>query len=248
MKKSTILFLIPVLVAGLFSCKSSSIPDQEVPEQISSNPAGAGPHLQVRFIRGEAHNHPLMSIWAEDMDGNYLQTLFVAESIGKGIFQHGDATSGKWLPAEIRRPAALPVWSHSRGVKEDDGLFVPTPEHAIPDAYTGATPQASFQLDTRLDKPGPTRFYVLFEVNQTWDWNEYWTNNKYPDDPVYKTSCQPSLIYRALVDLNDDKKENELELIGRGHHSGKDGKIYTDLETMTTALNITRSVTVTELD
>lgn len=244
------ILILNALVIGLLitsACKSSRIPETETPEKISSNAAGTGPELQVEFIRGEAHNHPLMAIWAEDTDGNYIQTLYVAESLGKGIFQHGDATSGQWLPAEIRRPAALPVWSHSRGVKEPDGLFVPIPENAVADAYTGATPQISFILNTRLDTPGPEKFYVLFEVNQTWDWNEYWTNNKFPDDEVYKTSCQPSLIYRALVDLTDEREEYKMELIGRGHHSGKDGKIYDDLETMTTALNITRELTVREL-
>ena len=228
------------------SCKSSKIPETEVPEEIVSNPEGKGQELEITFLRGEAHNHPLMAIWMEDEKGNYIQTLFVAESIGKGIFQHGDATSGKWLPADIRRPAALPVWSHSRGIQESDGLFVPTPENAVPDAYTGATPTISFSLDTRLDNPATGKFYVLFEINQTWDWNEYWTNNKYPDDNVYKTSCQPSLIYRALIDPNDDVNETTMELIGRGHHSGKDGKIYDDLETITTAKNITRNIVVKE--
>jgi hypothetical protein len=244
------IIIISVIAASMVmnqSCKTSKVPEAEVPEKISSNMEGKGAPLQVEFIRGEAHNYPLMAIWAEDEKGNYIQTLFVAESLGKGIFQHGDATSGKWLPGAIRRPAALPVWSHSRGVKEPDGLFVPSPENAVADAYTGATPKISFVLNTRLDEPGPERFYLLFEINQTWDWNEYWTNNKFPDDEVYKTSCQPSLIYRALVDMNDGQQEYALELIGRGHHSGRDGEIYTDLETMTTALNITRSITVRKL-
>ncbi len=243
MQKSNIL-IITAIVFLAFSCKSTQVPETEVPETIKSNSAGTGPELQIEFIRGEAHNHPLMAVWTETETGQYIQTLFVAESLGKGIFQHGDATSGKWLPAAIRRPAALPVWSHSRGVKEPDGLFVPSPENALADAYTGATPKASFVLNTWLNEPGTDRFHVLFEINQTWDWNEYWTNNKFPDDEVYKTSCQPSLIYMALVDFNDGRDEYTMELIGRGHHSGRDGKIYTDLETMTTALNITRSLKV----
>lgn len=247
MKTIKIVAIIIITVAIAASCKSTKLPVDEFPEQISSNITGTGPELQIEFIRGEAHNHPLMAIWVTDEEGNYIQTLFVAESIGKGIFQHGDATSGKWLPADIRRPAALPVWSHSRGIAEPDGLFIPTPENAIADAYTGATPQISFVLKTRLDKPYSEKFYIMFEINQTWDWNEYWTNNKFPDDNVYKTSCQPSLIYKVLVDPNDGIKEQDLEVIGRGHHSGKDGTIYTDLETMTTALNITRKITVKEL-
>lgn len=247
MKKLKIISLIALAIFGFGSCKSSKVPVAETPELITSNTEGKGQELEIEFIRGKSHNHPLMAIWVEDLNGNYIQTLFVAESIGVGIFQHGDATSGKWLPADIRRPAALPVWSHSRGIQENDGLFVPTPDHAVPDAYTGATPQISFILDTRLDKPRNEKFMVRFEINQTWDWNEYWTNNKYPDDPVYKTSCQPSLVYQAVVDPNDNIKEYTLELAGRGHHSGKDGKLYTDLETMTTALNITESITVKEL-
>jgi len=231
------------------SCSSSKIPEAETPEVIKSNQEGSGQPLQIKFIKGEAHNHPLMAVWVEDENENFIQTLFVAESIGKGIFQHADTTSGKWLPGAIRRPAALPVWSHSRGVKENDGLFIPTPENAVADAYTGATPTKSFKLNTRLDNSGPERFAVYFEINQTWDWNEYWTNNKFPNDEVYKTSCQPALIYKAVVDLNDDIKEYTMELVGRGHHSGQDGKIYTDhYETMTTALNIARSIVVIESD
>lgn len=229
------------------ACTSSQLPETEVPEVITSNINGSGQQLSVEFTRGEKHNHPLMAIWIESEKGEYIQTLYVAESIGQGIFQHGDASSGKWLPSAIRRPAALPVWSYSRGVAEEDGLFIPTPENAIADAYTGATPSKSFKLNTRLNENKLTKFIVMFEINQTWDWNEYWTNNKYPDDALYKTSCQPSLIYSTLVDLNDEQKEYKMELIGRGHHSGKDGDIYTDLETMTTALNITREIIVREL-
>ncbi|MCF8225106.1 MAG: DUF2271 domain-containing protein [Bacteroidales bacterium] len=248
MKSNIIRPVLGIILLFIVSgCKSTEVAEAETPEEIFSNSQGQGPALEIEFTRGEAHNHPLMAIWIEDMDNNYVQTLYVAESLGKGIFQHGDATTGKWLPAEIRRPAALPVWSHSRGVKEPDGLFVPIPEHAIPDAYTGATPSRSFLLRTKLDKPGLDRFYLLFEINQTWDWNEYWTNNKYPNDNIYKTSCQPSLVYRAMVDLNDNTRETKLEPIGRGHHSGKDGEIYTDHnETMTTAFNITRSILVKE--
>ena len=247
MKTNPAITFLLIFGLTLSGCKSSQVPTEEIPLEIQSNAEGKGPQLQLEFIRGQAHNHPMMAIWVEDLDGNYLQTLYVAESIGKGIFQHGDATSGKWLPAEIRRPAALPVWSHSRGIEESDGLFVPTPEHAIADAYTGATPDVSFLLNTRLDQPGPEKFYVFFEINQTWDWNDYWTNNKYPEDEVYKSSCQPSLIYRTLVDLNDNINEYKFDLEGRGHHSGRNGKIYTDLETMTTALDITQSLKIREV-
>lgn len=242
MKKRTTIVLATLIMA--VGCKTSKVPEIETPELISSNQMGSGQELQIEFKRGESHNHPLMAVWAEDLGGNYIQTLFVAKSLGTGIFEHGDPSTGKWLPGEIRRPAALPVWSHKRGVKELDGLYVPTTQTPVPDAYSGATPQKSFSLDTRLDKPGPEKFYIYFEINQTWDWNDYWHNNKYPDNDHYKASCQPSLVYRALVDMEDGIDNYTLQLVGRGHHAGENGEIYDDLETMTTALNIAREIKV----
>jgi hypothetical protein len=85
---------------------------------------------------------------------------------------------------------------------------------------------------------------VFFEINQSWDWNEYWTNSKYPDDVDYKTSSQPSVVYSAVIDFDNPDKSYELRPIGHGHYSGKDGKIYPDLSTLTTALEIVERVKV----
>ena len=148
------------------------------------------------------------------------------------------------MPGEIRRPAALPYWSHKRGIRAEDGLFIPAPENPVADAYTGPTPPGSFILQAHSDKPLPSNFAVLFEINQTWDWNEYWTNDKFPGDDEYKTSCQPALVYKAFVNVNSGIKEYPLKVKGHSHYSGKDGRLYTDLSTMTTALDITREVVV----
>ena len=236
----TIAFLVTVAVA----CSTFRVPVNEVPDHIISNPEGKGPKLEVEMIRGEGHNHPLMAIWVEDLNGNFLQTLYVSESIAKGIFRHGDSSQGFWMPGEIRRPAALPYWSHKRGIMAGDGLYIPTPSNPIPDAYSGPTPDKSFILHTRLDERGARRIRVLFEINQTWDWNEYWTNNKFPEDDEYKTSCQPALVYATEIDLDDPRSGYTMNVIGRSHHSGADGKLYDDLETLTTALHIAEKIMV----
>jgi hypothetical protein len=217
---------------------------EEAPDHISSNPSGQGPALEIEMVKGEGHNHPLMAIWVETPDGQFVQTLYVAESIGKGVFQHGDASRGFWQPGEIQRPAALPYWSHKRGIKNANGLYLPTPANPVPDAYTGPTPPRSFILTTRLDEPGLTRINLLFEINQTWDWNEYWTNNKFPGDEEYKTSCQPALVYSVSIDLEHPEDLYSMKIIGRSHYSGADGKLYSDLETMTTALHIASEIRV----
>jgi len=235
--------MIP-LALMILSCSTSRVPSDETPDHLTSNPGGHGTALEINMIRGEGHNHPLMAIWVEDEAGQFVQTLYVAESIGKGVFQHRDTSKGFWMPGEIRRPAALPYWSHSRGIKAQDGLYLPTPTNPVPDAYTGPTPEKSFILHTRLDKVGLQKFNLLFEINQTWDWNEFWTNNMYPDDEEYKTSCQPALVYSVFIDMNNLQEVFVMKAIGRSHHSGSDGELYNDLHTLTTALHIAEVIEV----
>jgi len=241
MKK--ILLLISVFILTL-TCTTTKVPADETPDQLNSNPAGKGPALEIEMLRGEGHNHPLMAIWVEDPEGRLVQTLYVAESIAKGVFLHGDASRGFWMPGEIQRPAALPYWSHKRGIKNENGLYLPTPTNPVVDAYTGPTPGKSFILNTRLDEPGLKKFNLLFEINQTWDWNEYWTNNKYPEDEEYKTSCQPALVYSVSIDLENAMDEYVMEAIGRSHHSGANGELFNDLQTLTTALHIAEEIAV----
>jgi hypothetical protein len=200
--------------------------------------------VEFHFKKGNRHNYPLMAVWITDTGNHYLQTLYVAESVAKGVFKHGETSTGKWLPGPIRRPAALPVWAHSRGVQEEDGMFVPTVNTPIADAYTGATPLNDFVIYSNLQDTSMNSFYIWFEINQAWDWNDYWTNNKYPDDEDYKTSSQPSLVYRTRVDRHGGQEIFDLSLIGHGHHSGDDGEVYPDLSTFTTALEMTRKAYV----
>lgn len=247
--KSRILILsagiVLLLIALHFaSCSSSRVPVVSKSDTLILNREASGELIRFSFHRGKSHNHPLMALWITDVDTHYIQTLYVAKSIARGVFEHGDPSTGKWLPGPIRRPAALPVWAHSRGVKEEDGLFMPTADTPVPDAYSGPTPPDNFQIILRTDQQLPDTTLVFFEINQTWDWNEYWTNNKYPDDEDYKSSCQPSLVYLAKMIKSDRGTPAEFSLIGHGHYSGDNGKIFTDLSTITTAKEITDSLAI----
>ena len=242
MKATTLIFL--GLSFLLLSCKPSAEATKEhsVVSTPLCNAEGQGQWISLEMLAGPEHNHPLMAVWVEDMQGNYIQSLYVAESIARGVFRHGAEEDGKWAPGERRRPAALPRWGHQRGIPASDGLFIPEPAAPMADAYTGATPAGSFLLKSRLDEvaSGPVRIFV--EVNQSWDWNKHWTNARYPEDEAYKTSAQPALVYSAILDPQEADRWNALELVGRSHHSGKDGEIYQDTETLTTALRIFQSL------
>lgn len=204
----------------------------------------AGSLLEFHFEKGKRHNHPLMAIWLADQQGNYLQTLYVAESIGKGNFRRADRSTGKWQAGEIQRPATLPYWGHRRGLKNEFGNYLPTPREPVVDAYTGATPPGSFDFQMTTETKLNGVYQIYMEINQSWDWNEYWYNDKYPGDRDYMTSSQPAVVYRATIDTRSSVRKVELTPVGRSHHSGKDGTLYTDLNTLTTALEIVKKCEV----
>jgi hypothetical protein len=220
----------------LVSCSSQkNIPGAV--ETIKTTPEIVNTKLEFDLTIGKFHNHPSFAIWVEDLDGNYVETLYVSQYFAKGVFGHGEAEKGKWKnePGEARRPAALPYWSHKRNIKANDGLFAPAPETAVPDALTGATPKGNFILETGSKMETNKKFKVLFEVNQAWDSNDFWTNSKFPDDFDYKTSLQPALVYEATIEPESAKTEYNLIAIGHSEPSGKTGELFNDITTITTA-------------
>jgi hypothetical protein len=178
------------------------------------------------------------------MDGKFLQNLYVPHSIARGIFEHGSTAGGKWSEGEVRRPAALPYWGHKWGVQAPDGLYLPTPQDPLPDAVSGATPPGAFLLETALKSGVPGKFRVLLEINQAWDWNAYWNNNKFPGDREYATSCQPAVVYATTLDLSSGIRQADLLPIGHSHYAGRDGSLDPDLSTLTTALQIVGTASV----
>ena len=207
-------------------------------------------NLEISFLKGKSFNHPTFAIWTEDMDGNYIESLYVTQYFATGIYGNADAGDGKWSDekGESIRPAALPYWSHKRNIESREGVFVPTPEKPVTDAVTGATPTNNFVMRVSPKNKTSKKFKVLFEINQTWDWNDYWTNNKYPKNKDYLSSAQPSLIYEAVIDPGNPGTQITFKPIGHGHYSGEDGSLTTDLSTLTTALEIANQIEISLID
>ncbi len=238
------IIIVAIALTTLASCAGgpkSQVDDK--PETVRTQPFTDGTPLTINFEKGKQFYYPLIVFWIEDMDGNFIETIYASQSIATGTFRYGVAKGGKWSAGERRRPAALPFWGHRRGIQAPDGLYLPTPEKPLPDAITGATPKTSFNLHTTV-KSDLKNFKVFMEINQTWDWNNYWHNNRYPDDEEYKTSSQPALVYMAEVDADKANEVFELKPIGHSHHSGKTGELFPDISTLTTALEIARKITI----
>ena len=230
--------LIFISIVLFVSCVSQK-PSDTIILEIRSNQEATEFPITIQVKKGVAFNHPTFAIWVEDLDGNYIETLFVTKSIATGIFGHGELSPGKWsnVPGAVRRPAALPYWSHKRNIQAPDGLYIPSPETVVPDAISGATPTKSFVLKTALSKKPSGEFRVLLEVNQAWDSNQFWVNSKYPDYD-YFASLQPSLVYSGTLNPENIEKPVDLAPIGHGEPSGKNGTLNVDLKTLTTAKEI----------
>ena len=184
---------------------------------------------------------PQMAIWVEDKQGNYLETLYVTKKASNSSY-----LQSLFGGEEVRRPEALPHWSFSRGIPSKDGLMMPSGAEPIADAITGATPVSSFDLRTVTDVKHD-EVVLKFEINRSFDFNEVYHAAAFPDDAVYSgsgSSAQPSLIYASIVKLNDGGRYYFMDLVGRGHHSGKDGDIHLDLSGITTAKEMVSRIIV----
>lgn len=174
---------------------------------------------------------PQVVVWMETLEGQYLDTLYVTGKIATSGFGETDA-------GPTRRPEALPYWSHSRAVQEADGYFAPALKNTDLDGVSGATPKSDSLIS--LTAPRMGQYRLLVEVNRSYDYNDYYSKDRFPDDPIYSgdgSSGQPSLVYAVIID-SDAPGKYLLSLVGHGHHSGADGKLYTDLERITTAKDI----------
>ncbi|MDW3209857.1 MAG: hypothetical protein R8N23_08315 [Reichenbachiella sp.] len=213
----------------------------KVNESIASRP------LAVEVKKGRAFKYPLFAIWLEDSAGNYIETLYISRVIASGVFDYGIKEGDVWKPSVKRRPEALPFWSHKRNILAEDGYYVPLTPAADLDGVSGATPTNNFIIQTKSESR-VNQYRILMEVNQSYDWNEFYSEDKFPDDEIYSGSGQvgqPSMIYSSdLLDSDRSERYELLHLIGHGHHSGRDGKLYTDMSRITTAKEIVDLVLV----
>ena len=204
--------------------------------------------ISIELKKGTAFQYPLFAVWIEDENGNYIETLYVSRVIASSTFDFGKKVNDTWSSATLRRPEALPYWSHKRGIKAADGLYVPLNATDL-DAVSGATPTENFIISSQSKRAKNSNYNVYIELNQSYDWNDFYTKDKFPNDKIYSGSGQvgqPSLIYRAKIDFDNKNTTTHkiMQLMGHGHYSGKDGNLYSDISNITSAKNIAERIIV----
>ena len=190
-------------------------------------------------------NQPQIAIWIEDLDGKYLETLYVTQGVAKQEWKKapGDPTPKE----EIRRPESLPHWAHQRGIKYGDGLYIPTRDNPLADAVTSATPKTSFKLSSKIEAKRK-EVIIKAEINHSGDFNDYFHKNLDPDSEYYGGgrwgSGQPAVIYAKKIHLTGNEQKHSLEMIGHSSPSGENGKVYADISKLTTAKRIVEDIII----
>ncbi len=178
---------------------------------------------------------PQMAFWLEDMDGNFIKTLYATRKTSyPAIYSDYIFRSDT-----IKRPEALPYWFHKKQrINKKNSIKT--------DAISGATPHGHYEIQTYSPKK-LQKFRILAEINRSFDFNGYYTKEKFPEDLIYSGDGypgQPSVIYASDIDLKSKSDIYFLKPIGHGHHSGANGKLYKDMTGIDTALKIIQRIIV----
>ncbi|MBL7006596.1 MAG: DUF2271 domain-containing protein [Spirochaetia bacterium] len=159
---------------------------------------------------------PQIAVWIENDDERIVQTLMVSRREGED----------SWIGAKEGRPEALPVFSHKT-------------KNAELDDVTSATPKGKEGFSVVSGETLPKGKYFIFaEVNASFDYN-----SAYPEVEG-DVNGQPSLIYRAELDLGQEIEDITLIPIGTGAVKGETGDIFPGVDGLTTALSILSTLTV----
>jgi len=238
--KLTVIVIFIGLLTAASSCKTSQkTTESQMTLYIEKH--NDLPKMKISFINGQGYNYPTFVVWKESLEGKYLETIFITKSYASGIFGYEMQGDSLWkkTAGPSYQPAALPYWTHKKGLMSNKSL-IPTPDSPFVDAYSGATPEYNFDLNIHASQA--PAYKILVEVNQTWDWNTYWNNGKYPESQAYKHSAQPSLVYS--VEINETTDTFYLNPIGHGDPTGESGKLFTDLSKFTTAKDIFQTIKI----
>jgi len=226
-------------VGALFSsCQKDLIEYQNGDMKIMVKTGEEWKHPFDLFLGIKKQNPPQIAIWLEDMEGNYLTTLYVSYKAGKQAWSGNE-----------KRKEALPYWNHIRlpfqpGETIPDGYTGATTQKPVPDAVTGATPNGNFEVKMN-PLNGLEKFVIRAEFNHSKDYNDdYPKTAVFGEDNYSAESGQPAIIYEAIVDLATNQKEYKMEMIGHSSPDGSDGKLYTDLSKITTAKEIVKEITI----
>lgn len=193
----------------------------------------------IDFIFKPQNNWTQFVIWMEDENGEYFETVFITNFIGRR--GGGNRTSDRNIDSpDGNRLSTFPIWSHRRGIIDTtfgiQNYYPPAQNQPtypeVMNAVSGATPKPAIQTKTlRLSDLPYGKYSCWIEVNQSFDFNQYHNYSFYRG--------QPSLVWSTTIDVGDLADSNMvLDYSGYGSIDGSHGEINLPDSTITTAVNL----------
>lgn len=231
LKKHVLLFVILIM---LCSCGGGS-------KTVKTNANKQGKNITIDVTAGDYWTHsaklgimklkitPQIAVWIEDLEGNFVDTIYVTQAFGKQNWAFI-----KYDPDKTIRGECMPYWMNQRAKA---GLKEPTKNSPLPDSVTGATPKNSFTINSVI--PGNLDEFVIYaEVGKSFDSNDHYTEEEYN----YKG--QPSIVYAARINTAEGKNSYTMELVGHSGDEGADDQLYTDTSKLTTVKSIVEEISI----
>lgn len=173
-------------------------------------------------------SRPSFGIWVKDRGNGHTTPVFVTRKAGLD----------KWTFAS-KRPEAIPVWYGIRDrVGDSQGLDIDAVSAATP---KGETATIYWEIPPEFQERS---LEIYIEANNSFDFNTHYTKEK--GAPQYSAANgQPSLVWHAVVDSAATSQPTVTpQLLGHGELFGKTGKIYSDLDKITTAAHTFKDIQI----
>ncbi len=229
------------------------------------------PQLSIEFKAGAAFQWPQYAIWLETLEGQFVQPIYVTQKLAENNFANRVSTRDKnavFTDNPFERPGftmeqafdlvvepetrndrfrteSLPVFLHK--LASNNQSVEANQISKLVDGYSGATMMNNFIYRASVEHKLSGIYRLRLEVNQSFDFNQYYASDRFPEDAIYSGSgysAQPSVIYETEINFDKPNALFVMKLIGRGHHSGQDGEVHADLSGMTSALQLVDRVLV----
>ncbi|QGJ68780.1 DUF4405 domain-containing protein [Planctomycetales bacterium 10988] len=180
--------------------------------RITEDPTTCDLSLYLSFSR-DLKELPAIAVWAETTTGAMIETLYLQDELAF-------AEDLDWHGALTQRNHILPLWRNRYTMISGVG-----PDGEA-DTVSGATDTHSFALDPYLVPGENQKIIICVEINAPQDPNEKWTDSQIG---------QPSLLYTAYLQIDNENPYAILELTGHGGDAENNGNIQYDLEGFSSA-------------
>ena len=196
------------------------------------------PYLQVELVYNYdvykrpvffmPKSYPTFSIWVEDDESGYRESVFVTEKAAKNDWHFADS-----------RPESVPVWYGIQKFEIENHKF-------DVDAVSGATPKGEaaviYWLIPEALRGKTVDLYI--EANNSFDFNRHYHKKK--GVPGYsKANGQPSIIWKASIDFSSKSFENiSPEIVGHGNLFGENHHVIPDTSKITTAAETFQAIRI----